>query len=442
MVIACSQCQTRFHVDDARIPEAGIRVRCSKCKHAFFVRPPSASPEAAVHEAAEAAVEAAGESAGLPAPEPAVDLPEPVAPAAEPDLEEPPVDAAEPEPDPRDAFGESHESQPADEEDDWQFAIDPPVAAGARLGETPGEATGGAAPRSLEARDDERRSAAAEPETSSLADLESPESWDLLGDRAAPAAEPELDATAPLEELEQALHAREQEEAASLAPAPAARSTPAGAGIAAQVLGWVALLALTGLIARSLVVPGPGPAALEAGAVRVVGLEARDVRGRIVENALAGPLFVVTGSLANAGGTPVVTNRAVRVVLLDAAEHSLPGGALAGLPLPPGDVRTQEPAELRRSLEDSAARLARRAIGAGEAVPFQVVFEGLDPQAVAFRLEDAPAPTLPASAPSEGASEGASEGSGEEVDREAGGPGQADGPAASGATGSAASASS
>ena len=39
MVIACSKCQTRFHVEDARVPEAGVRVRCSKCKHAFFVRP-------------------------------------------------------------------------------------------------------------------------------------------------------------------------------------------------------------------------------------------------------------------------------------------------------------------------------------------------------------------------------------------------------------------
>lgn len=39
MVITCEQCETRFRLDDARIPDAGVRVRCSRCKHAFFVKP-------------------------------------------------------------------------------------------------------------------------------------------------------------------------------------------------------------------------------------------------------------------------------------------------------------------------------------------------------------------------------------------------------------------
>ena len=39
MIITCDECTTRFQLDDARIPTAGAKVRCSKCRHAFFVKP-------------------------------------------------------------------------------------------------------------------------------------------------------------------------------------------------------------------------------------------------------------------------------------------------------------------------------------------------------------------------------------------------------------------
>jgi len=39
MIITCEECTTRFKLDDARIPTKGAKVRCSKCKHAFFVKP-------------------------------------------------------------------------------------------------------------------------------------------------------------------------------------------------------------------------------------------------------------------------------------------------------------------------------------------------------------------------------------------------------------------
>ena len=38
MIVTCDACQTNFTVDDSRIPEKGIRVRCSKCKHIFMVK--------------------------------------------------------------------------------------------------------------------------------------------------------------------------------------------------------------------------------------------------------------------------------------------------------------------------------------------------------------------------------------------------------------------
>ncbi len=44
MIIQCDQCETAFELDVARIKGSGSKVRCSKCKHVFTVRPP-APPE-------------------------------------------------------------------------------------------------------------------------------------------------------------------------------------------------------------------------------------------------------------------------------------------------------------------------------------------------------------------------------------------------------------
>jgi predicted Zn finger-like uncharacterized protein len=38
MIIQCDNCSTKFRLDDSRITEAGVRVRCSRCSHTFIVR--------------------------------------------------------------------------------------------------------------------------------------------------------------------------------------------------------------------------------------------------------------------------------------------------------------------------------------------------------------------------------------------------------------------
>ncbi|WP_243372613.1 DUF3426 domain-containing protein [Geotalea sp. SG265] len=37
MILQCDQCNTKFKLDDAKIKEGGVKVRCSKCKHVFLV---------------------------------------------------------------------------------------------------------------------------------------------------------------------------------------------------------------------------------------------------------------------------------------------------------------------------------------------------------------------------------------------------------------------
>jgi predicted Zn finger-like uncharacterized protein len=37
MIIQCEKCQTRFRLDDSKVTEKGVKVRCTKCKHVFKV---------------------------------------------------------------------------------------------------------------------------------------------------------------------------------------------------------------------------------------------------------------------------------------------------------------------------------------------------------------------------------------------------------------------
>ena len=38
MIIICPQCQTKFNLDEARIPEEGTKARCSRCQQVFEVK--------------------------------------------------------------------------------------------------------------------------------------------------------------------------------------------------------------------------------------------------------------------------------------------------------------------------------------------------------------------------------------------------------------------
>lgn len=82
MTVECENCNTRFHVADARIPEKGARVRCSRCHHRFHITPSSAAskqPRAGAKSSADEAVpggEAAREQDQLDNPEFIFDRPE------------------------------------------------------------------------------------------------------------------------------------------------------------------------------------------------------------------------------------------------------------------------------------------------------------------------------------------------------------------------------
>jgi predicted Zn finger-like uncharacterized protein len=45
MIITCASCLTKFNLDDSRIPPKGVKVRCSRCHHVFYVVPPPETKE-------------------------------------------------------------------------------------------------------------------------------------------------------------------------------------------------------------------------------------------------------------------------------------------------------------------------------------------------------------------------------------------------------------
>jgi len=51
MIITCASCLTKFNLDDSRISAKGVKVRCSRCKHVFYVVPPPETKEEIIEDA-------------------------------------------------------------------------------------------------------------------------------------------------------------------------------------------------------------------------------------------------------------------------------------------------------------------------------------------------------------------------------------------------------
>jgi len=66
VIVTCEECSTSFQLDDTRIPASGARVRCSRCKHAFFLPNPSSSQSQAVQTIVEEAIQ--GKAGRTPTP--------------------------------------------------------------------------------------------------------------------------------------------------------------------------------------------------------------------------------------------------------------------------------------------------------------------------------------------------------------------------------------
>jgi len=386
VIVRCERCETRFKLDEARLPARGARVRCSRCKHAFFVIPPGASREELVDDVAAAAAEA---SNPLPkAPEPAWDLEDGAGTTATTTRG---AGSSEPAP----------VVPPAPEQEDpndWRFEGDlPGVDPGATRVSL--DLTGAAAAPAFAPAPDANEN--------SFADLGDPETWDLLSDDepaaptvvAAPPAETAAPvpavagAPAPVSAPAPAAKAESVEcvpEKPPLAiakisdPAPSAAATHGSVASAAhpafavRATGWAAALVLSAAVAwASLPVRAPAPVLLAP----VAGFDVVEARVRILENATAGPMLVVSGTLRNPDVAPRTLGSALEVRLLDVDGQLLAGSAAAGPLLSERQLREEPPERLRVAQAAGADRWARRPVAAGGELGFDAVFATRPPAA-------------------------------------------------------------
>lgn len=373
MILTCERCQTRFRLDEGRLPAGGARVRCSRCKHAFFVNPGGAAAPEVVHQLAEAAVT----QTRMPAPAPAWDLEE--------DANGRTAASGQKA---RSPIAPDLSATEFEEESDWRFEDEMHLGdAGASLDLPNGEAP---IPPSVD------------PNESSFAELGDPESWDLLSspaiDTSPPTAVVSPTPTAPpIERAATKLSVPEQREPArdvvtAESPVEARRIVPDSTLSPQRTrAAWIALVTLAALATWTSVVPQTGSATASLGVITLGGLELTSLRARQLENAVAGDVWVVSGEVHNPGDEPQALGSMLAVTLLDSAGARVGGQEAKLRPgLEAARLREDDPRRLDAESAAVATHFASQPVPPGATVAVDAVFTTAAPGVARFAVEKRP----------------------------------------------------
>ena len=447
MVITCEQCDTRFRLDDTRVPDGGVRVRCSRCKHAFFVKPATGSGDLPIERGvAEALAEDAndfpievedttGSEPDFPAPKPE--------PAAEDDAREPESDWEfnhEPAPSHDAALAEAQDvvdellgggvdeefqakSDFFGSEDDVEGDIDALLGSDTESVELAGEEPLGAEESAPIGSDVESIAEAPEPEATVDAEpasvaapeqddeplaersddeLGSPDEWDFFADDGS-AADAEGDKVAigriglvPAGSLE-ALAPSTQDELPAFEPEPSRVRVWMARG--ASAAGWAATL---GLVA-AIVGTGFGGVTTTAAVAdtRAAGLDLVGVTARSIDSAAGNALVLIEGSFRAPDGALRGPGARFTVQLLDDAGAVVADDAATLGPALVSTALRQTPAEeLRQTLHAAGEAAAWQRVSRGAAWPFTAVIAELPAEATRYAIVSVPveAPQPPAAA--------------------------------------------
>ena len=377
MILTCERCETRFRLDEKRLPAGGARVRCSRCKHAFFVNPGGAPAADVVHQLAEAAVT----QARTPAPAPSWDL-----------EEDGNGRTAQSVPNARTSVASDPLAGDFEEESDWRFEDERQLGdTRASLDLPKGEAPAPPNP---------------DPNESSFAELGDPESWDLLSSpaldpplpRPSPPVRPAMPTPQPIERVAAKASVQEPGEPVQEG-ATATRVVEVLASIpgfefshAARGGAWFGLVVLVALATWTTLAPVAPAAAPQLGVVSLGALELRSLHARQIENAVAGPIWVVSGEVRNPSDEPRAVGAILAVSLLDRAGAPI-GAAEATLnaALSTQRLREEDPARLREEADAAASELAARVVAPGASVAVDAVFAPPARDATRFAVETRPA---------------------------------------------------
>lgn len=339
VIVSCERCTTQFRLDASRVAEPGVLVRCSRCRHAFVVKPPPPSDPDPIEAAAERAVASAG------APE--VDVSPPAQePATQDDdagfdwefdngaLSEQQVlaerarseDTAEPARAP-------DSGSAADVDVEALLDLDSDASDTAHSGEPP------VPERFVEPSASETLALASDPAAEELAadgdELGSPVDWDI-------SSAPPPRAAAP---ARVAASAGTPERRVAEPPGSESERAARWLRLASGVAGWLATAALCAFGLTQGLAP---PAAVEPAAMEIApGLALDELRGRWIENLHLGELYVVSGRVRNESGR-ALPMPVLEAVLRDADGEALSAALPVGVPKSSDRLREAGGADLTR----------------------------------------------------------------------------------------------
>lgn len=152
-------------------------------------------------------------------------------------------------------------------------------------------------------------------------------------------------------------------------------------------VGWASAMLLLLAVAHGSVRIQPTAGDPAPGSIDLTGLRLEEVRGRWVDNAVDGTLYVVSGVLHNPGPDPRTPGQMMGVRLLDAGGQEIDSGRAVVAPsLPETAVRELDADTLAAVQERAARTLARTSIAPGGELPFDAVVGDLPETAHRFRV--------------------------------------------------------
>jgi predicted Zn finger-like uncharacterized protein len=409
LIVTCEQCATQFQLADAKVPVGGARVRCSRCKHAFFIEPPAREQ---AQDPVEHAAQAVLDSEAPPEPEATEDLADSEGAGA--DFAHPrglrdENDLGSGDENDLSAGDESDLSGDADltDESDWEFneapfgddtpATDAGVAAQDAAREAIDDLLG-SRPAATASKSRSQPVAFAPSADAEEEELGSPESWDLLaGDapssptQASGAVSPDNTALAGAPSIPEPMRAASVARPAVEAWVDPSEPSRLLAWIArsGHAAGWSVTAGLFGLVAVATLGPGLSKESESAlGTQHLAQLEAQAIAGRWVENAAAGSLFVVSGRLVNPTAAPLPLGTLAGVRLLDESGARLASEMAAiGPVMEPLDLREADPTVLQARQLEGGRSLATTALEPGQSIAFEAVVLSVPAAASRFVLE-------------------------------------------------------
>jgi len=394
VIVECSKCETRFQLEESRVPAGGIRVRCSRCKEAFHLQHPDADEAVATGSIANGtASEVVPGDLDLEEEENWEFSQDPWGDEAD-DAE--PLGTVEVEPDrledvelaPEPAFDDLEGPLLLPDSDDVS-SQDPglEVEAGPDLSEGgPSHVAG-----EIEFGVDDPGARAGEPDDFSslleeLADepgegVGEPADWDFLGDAA------EVSGGSP--SANEVFETDGLQHRSDLGPRLQVPAVRRHAWLRAwgQAAGWFATLALAALGVALGAFPAVSPLPVSA-SVELGNLRARAVHASWLETAYGGRLYVVNAELVNETDRPVRVASGIHVALLSPHGERLDVPAAGvGVSLPESLLRERPADELAEAATVAADLLATAALGPGQALQAQAFFVSVPDEAASFRFE-------------------------------------------------------